>query len=113
MGDKTPEPSDKQNHHNHIHTNGNGTALAANQEMTTIPMEGLSPNSSAVPLIKHNGNGVTLASAGSSSNNSEIVEKQILERNDKDKPGVGKLFSFLQIMTAAFGSFAHGGNDVR
>lgn len=30
-----------------------------------------------------------------------------------DEPKTGKLFAFLQILTASFGAFAHGGNDVR
>uniref|UniRef100_A0A2C9LUT3 Phosphate transporter n=1 Tax=Biomphalaria glabrata TaxID=6526 RepID=A0A2C9LUT3_BIOGL len=53
----------------------------------------------------------------------EIVEAEVevVGSNDrkhlsreliKDKPETKMLFSFLQILTAIFGSFAHGGNDV-
>lgn len=40
-------------------------------------------------------------------------QSSLNDKLEEDKPEVSTLFQFLQILTACFGSFAHGGNDVR
>lgn len=62
---------------------------------------GITHNSSQVPLV--NANQVKIVSMD------ELTDKKEAET---DRPEVKRLFSFLQILTATFGSFAHGGNDV-
>lgn len=56
----------------------------------------LSPNSSKVPLI------------GGKDGSEDGRAQQAVEESED----VSALFSFLQVLTATFGSFAHGGNDV-
>lgn len=72
-------------------TNSNGNAKDA------VPK--LRGNSSESPLLM-----VAQAEA-------EIVQEDGIVV-DGEQPEVSRLFAFLQVLTAAFGSFAHGGNDV-
>jgi len=68
------------------------SALSLDGMNNTCVSANISANSSKVPLISH-------------SNNSTKAQQN-------EDETVSKLFSFLQILTATFGSFAHGGNDV-
>lgn len=87
MSGKIISADHKKQSNNNNDPNGNNTKIDVDQiEATT-----LSPNSSKVPLI------------------TSKTDTTIKADEPED---VSQLFSFLQILTATFGSFAHGGNDV-
>ncbi|XP_073972068.1 na[+]-dependent inorganic phosphate cotransporter type III isoform X3 [Rhodnius prolixus] len=106
-----------------VPANNNGYILAQSESLSDIPLKesktvkdhlspkltlpvngnvtpayGLSPNSSAVPLIKEKP--------------IEPMQIDITKAENEERPEIARVFSFLQILTATFGSFAHGGNDV-
>ncbi|KAF4526164.1 hypothetical protein B566_EDAN008200 [Ephemera danica] len=96
------------NNHPDVETNVAPLLLPANGGINSgnvTPAYGLSPNSSAVPLIRERVPAIKDPETG----NGEVVGHK---SEITDPPEVSRLFSFLQILTATFGSFAHGGNDV-
>lgn len=81
----------RNNNNEQLDAKKNGKAIQNTINIEHLEASTLSPNSSKVPLIapKH---------------------EQLNKIEEPEE--VSKLFSFLQILTATFGSFAHGGNDV-
>lgn len=84
--------------------------LPINESTVTLSSDinpALSPSSSGVPLIMNK-------SFAKIENDKGICAIELQENTDLygENRNVSKLFSFLQVLTATFGSFAHGGNDV-
>ena len=87
----TGDDAISRNNNNEHDAKKNGKPMENSINIEHLEAITLSPNSSNVPLIA----------------------SKIEQTNKIDEPeDVSKLFSFLQILTATFGSFAHGGNDV-
>lgn len=63
----------------------------------------------AAPKLRGNSSASPLLMVAASDNEGVQVEA---ERKHEEPPEISRLFAFLQVLTAAFGSFAHGGNDV-
>ncbi|XP_021377454.1 sodium-dependent phosphate transporter 1-like [Mizuhopecten yessoensis] len=94
------------------------TANGSSKDMSNGP----SPQGSVTPLLYRESTSTFSSrkllqdnfdgSPGSSSKDSSTSDLEKGRELLKDEPKTAKLFSFLQILTAVFGSFAHGGNDV-
>lgn len=121
----------KQNEINNIH-NKVCTIENGNCKGNSIEKAIISNNKDYIPLSKQTTLSTPNDSDGYISNNSnnslvngkteitfikisddqQSLTSPLESRSEEEKPEVSKLFSVLQILTAVFGSFAHGGNDV-
>lgn len=96
--------------------NGNLNDFLPSGTNDAINSQVLSLSSSASPLLKLGGSAESCSQMEMGPDGKRIslseAEKKKARENVQDAPETYQLFSFLQILTAVFGSFAHGGNDV-
>ncbi|KAL3889306.1 hypothetical protein ACJMK2_001650 [Sinanodonta woodiana] len=86
--------------------------LLANSTTQLIGSQGYVNSSCEYANICSSGDSSRVTISTDSSQSDISAQRQEARRKVEDKPETGTLFSFLQILTAVFGSFAHGGNDV-
>lgn len=90
-------------------------AVDVGTSLVPIPESSFSDNSLAL-MDDEEEDKVQVFSKGIQVDTFDLEDKTIKVKEGrqeiKDKPEASMLFSFLQILTAIFGSFAHGGNDV-
>ncbi|XP_076456678.1 sodium-dependent phosphate transporter 1-B-like [Babylonia areolata] len=100
--------------------NGKETAHAPGQESDALPRESEGLRYGSVNFTKAS-DAVTIGKVGEDSDEEQLIAEDSSDRKTDDqtpresitdRPETRQLFSFLQILTAVFGSFAHGGNDV-